>query len=346
MIAWINIVILLASTLLTLIFYIKSVSPAALEKKIGAIAYQKCAQSRLISGIMMLIASANYILYVFYPLPLSLPKTFPWSWWISILIAIGIAIPAGLLWYRGIHDAGKETMTPSKDHTLYKGIYLKIRHPQALGELPYWWVFAFLCHSPFLTLYSFVWIPIFYEMCMAEERDLAVRYGQPYLDYKQQTGAFFPKKYQPRYTMRIFLGLFSLACVAAALVLAVKILFSFDFRIGTIYLVLIAVSSIMIVLSFCTKCSSKRNCAHVFPGLAARLFKDRRPGEYTKSEMMRLVTGLILILGFPQFWLTRDWKLFFCFWILNGIGLVIIVKNICTGCENRFCPFNKAKKIN
>ena len=193
MIAWINIVILFISTLLTLVFYVKSVSPATLEKKQGPSAYQKCATARFISGIMMFIASANYILYVFFPLPIPLPKTFPWSWRISILIAIGIAIPSGWLWYRGMHDAGKETMIPKKEHTLYQGIYLKIRHPQALGELPFWWVFAFLCHSPFLTLYSLVWIPIFYLMCMAEERDLAIRYGQPYLDYKQRTGAFFPK---------------------------------------------------------------------------------------------------------------------------------------------------------
>ena len=196
MIAWINITILLISTLLTMSFYVKSVSPAALEKKQGPIAYQKCAHARLISGMMMFIATANYILYVFYPLPLSLPKTFPWSWWVSILISIGIAIPAGLLWFRGILDAGKETMIPKKEHTLYKGIYLKIRHPQALGELPYWWVFAFLCHSPFLALYSFVWIPIFYQMSIAEERDLAIRYGEAYLEYKKKTSAFFPKKGQ------------------------------------------------------------------------------------------------------------------------------------------------------
>lgn len=142
------------------------------------------------------------------------------------------------------------------------------------------------------------------------------------------------------------LGLFSLGCVAAALVLAAKILFASGFLLGMIYLGLLSISSLAIVLSFCTKCSCKRNCAHVLPGLVTRLFKDRPPGAYTKTEMTMSVFGLLLILGFPQFWLTRDWKLFFCFWILNGIGLLIIVKNICIRCENRFCPFNQSGEMN
>ena len=76
---------------------------------------------------------------------------------------------------------------------MYGGIYEKIRHPQALGELPFWWVIAFLLHSPFLVLYSLVWIPIFVLMCLAEEQDLLLRYGEAYEEYMQRTGRFFPR---------------------------------------------------------------------------------------------------------------------------------------------------------
>jgi protein-S-isoprenylcysteine O-methyltransferase Ste14 len=194
MLAWINFAILIVATLLTLVFYVLSAGPAALEKKIGPRAYQKCARYRMLSGLFMFVASANYVLYVFYPLPISLAQTFPWPWWVSILIALLIAIPSGYLWVRGMQDAGEETMLPKKEHTMYGGIYQKIRHPQAVGELPFWWVFAFLCHSPFLVLYSFVWVPIFVIMCWAEERDLVQRYGKAYQEYRQRTGAFFPKQ--------------------------------------------------------------------------------------------------------------------------------------------------------
>ncbi len=194
MIAWINLVILILSTLLTLIFYVMSVGPSALEKRIGPGAYGRCARYRIIASAFMTLASINYVLYFFFPLPLPLPEHLPWPWWVSALIAIAIAIPSGYMWYLGLRDAGPETMFPGKEHTLYGGIYEKIRHPQALGELPFWWVLAFALHSPFLALYSSVWIPVFLLMVLAEERDLLIRYGQAYQEYRQQTGFLIPKR--------------------------------------------------------------------------------------------------------------------------------------------------------
>ncbi|MBU0511520.1 MAG: hypothetical protein KJ638_07450 [Chloroflexi bacterium] len=194
MIAWLNFAILIISTLLTFYFYVKSAGPAALEKKIGPTAYQKCTRYRILSGILMTLVGINYVVYAFYPLPFSLPLTFPWPWWVSALIAILIAIPAGYPWVRGMKDAGEETMLVKKEHTLYSGIYAKIRHPQAAGEVWYWWVFAFLCNSPFLAIYSFVWLPFFHLMSRAEERDLLIRYGESYRTYMQNTGMYFPKR--------------------------------------------------------------------------------------------------------------------------------------------------------
>jgi len=194
MIAWINVVVLVLSALLVLIFYVKSVRPAALEKKIGPDAYRRCTRCRTVSGVFMIVALASYVLYVFYPLPVGLAATFPWRWWISAVIALVIALPSGWLFYRGVKDAGEETMRPKKEHTLYGGIYEKIRHPQAAGELPFFWVFAFLLHSPFLALISFLWVPIFLVMSLAEEKDLALRYGESYEAYRKRTGFLFPRR--------------------------------------------------------------------------------------------------------------------------------------------------------
>ena len=91
-------------------------------------------------------------------------------------------------------DAKREALVPDKSHTLYKGIYEKIRHPMALGEVPFWWVFAFLINSPFLVVFSFVWLPVWYWWCVAEEKDLVLRYGADYEEYRQRTGMFFPKR--------------------------------------------------------------------------------------------------------------------------------------------------------
>ena len=192
MIAWANFAVLIVSGVLLTVFYVRSVGPAVLEQKIGPSAYAKCARYRRISAVFMFVAAGNYVIYYFYPLPVPLPRTFPWPWWVSAVGALVIAIPAGYLMWRGVKDAGAETMTPKKEHTLYGGIYERIRHPQAAGEVFYWWVIAFLLHSPFLALLSFAWLPVWWLLCWAEERDLVLRYGAAYEAYRQRTGAFIP----------------------------------------------------------------------------------------------------------------------------------------------------------
>lgn len=194
MIAWINFVVLIVSTVLTLYFYVRSAGPAALEKEIGAIAYARCTLYRILASLFMTVAGVNYVIYYFYPLPVPLPRTFPWSWWISGAIAVLIAIPSGFLLWHGMKDAGEESLIVKKEHTLYGGIYETIRHPQALGEMPFWWVLAFLLHSPFLVLFSLIWMPIFAWMCWAEEQDLIIRYGKAYEEYRGRTGFLLPRK--------------------------------------------------------------------------------------------------------------------------------------------------------
>lgn len=194
MIAWINSISLIVSASLFLYFYVKSVGPAALQKKIGEIAYSKCTRYRVIAGVFELVAVVNYSIYFFCPLSVPLPREFPWDWWISASTAVLIAIPGGYLLWRGSKDAGEETIFVKKEHSLYGGIYRKMRHPQAVGEVTFWWVIAFLLNSPFLALFSFIWIPIFYIMCRAEEEDLIIRYGEGYLKYKRNTGFIIPKR--------------------------------------------------------------------------------------------------------------------------------------------------------
>jgi methanethiol S-methyltransferase len=193
MIAWLNLILLIVAMALTLVFYVRSVGPAALEQKIGPSAYEKCARYRFVSGVLMFVEMAGYGVYFFYPLPIPLPRTFPWPWWVSALIGVAIAIPSGYLLFRGTRDAGEETMRPKKEHTLYGGIYERIRHPQAWEAL-LWFTFAFLLHSPFLVLFSIVWLPAEYAMVMAEEPDLILRFGQAYEDYRRRTPAFIPRR--------------------------------------------------------------------------------------------------------------------------------------------------------
>jgi len=49
-----------------LYFYVKSVSSAALEKKIGEIAYAKCKKYWIIASAFEIVSLANYVIYFFY----------------------------------------------------------------------------------------------------------------------------------------------------------------------------------------------------------------------------------------------------------------------------------------
>ncbi|MFW9996113.1 MAG: methyltransferase family protein [Candidatus Odinarchaeota archaeon] len=193
MIEWINVAVMILSSFLFLYFYAKSAGPAALALKIGDRAYKQCGWYRTISGVFEMVVVVNYVLYFFYPLPLPLPENFPWDWWLSILISIVIAIPSLFIMIKGVKDAGRETMIPNKEQELYGGIYTRIRHPQAVGEVALWWVIAFFLHSPFLVLYSFIFLPIFYLMCIAEEKDLIIRHGKAYENYMKEVPRFIPK---------------------------------------------------------------------------------------------------------------------------------------------------------
>lgn len=192
MLAWINLAVLIFASLLFLYFYVLSVSPATREKVVGPIAYALCSRYRIVAGIFETITVINYGIYFFFPLDTPLPTRFPWGWWFSAVLAAAIGIPALALMIIGIRDAGEETMRPKKEHTLYGGIYSKIRHPQAVGEVFTWFVIALLLHSPFLVIFSFVYFPIFLVMCFAEEQDLLWRFGDDYALYLKRTGAFRP----------------------------------------------------------------------------------------------------------------------------------------------------------
>ncbi len=198
MIAKLNFFAYVVLSLLSVVFYVKSVSPAQLEKKIGPTAYERCAKYRLVSGIAMSIALINFILCRSYPITRCLPMRFYWPAWLLMVLAVLIGLPAISLVVIGIQDAGAETMAPRREHQLYsRGIYTHIRHPQAYEAL-LWPALALGLNSPLLLVLSLPWLLLEYIMVMAEEFDLVIRFGDPYLAYHAATPPFIPRELQLR----------------------------------------------------------------------------------------------------------------------------------------------------
>lgn len=191
----VNLVSLLVSSIGFTVFYSLSVRPAHMEITNRKDAYKLAGRYRSVCSLCMGVAFVNFVLYRWFPVqgpPFS--GNFPWPYWISLVLALMLGLPAALLMVVAVRDAGKETLKPDKEHTLYTGIYDTIRHPQAIAELTVWYVCAFALHSPFLTLVAVLYTPIWIMWCFVEEKDLILRYGQSYKEYQKRTGMFIPRR--------------------------------------------------------------------------------------------------------------------------------------------------------
>jgi len=194
LIEWLNLLLMIIIAIVCTYYYVKSVQPAKLEQEIGEIAYEKCERYRLYASVPFFLFFIPYIIYLYYPLPLPIPNELPWDYWISIVLAIVIAIPSFAIMGIGVRAAGVETYKPMKEHKMYGGIYNTIRHPQSIGEVWLGVIIALIFNRTFLLLFSFIWFPIFYYMLIVEERDLIIRYGEAYVEYRNRVGMIFPKR--------------------------------------------------------------------------------------------------------------------------------------------------------
>lgn len=132
-------------------------------------------------------------------------------------------------------------------------------------------------------------------------------------------------------------GVVGLALVLAAMVMGGGVIFSASVLAGLIYLLIFIAGWGVVIYAFCAKCPCKRNCGHILPGLAARLFK-RRPGSYSKIELAAVVVSLLVMVAFPQYWLWQYPALLVVFWVLAAIAGVLSPTIVCKGCNNTFCP--------
>ena len=167
--------------------------PATREEKRGEKAWKECKIYRNVGGIIEFVIIFNCILWVWFPIP-QLNWLVSENFLIGLIIGIIMLIPCSILLVKGIIDAGKETLSPSKETLLYKGIYKYIRHPQTLGEYPMFIAACFIINSLFLVIWSTIFIIISVGITIHyEEKDLVKRFGDSYIEYKKNTGSLFPK---------------------------------------------------------------------------------------------------------------------------------------------------------
>ena len=191
-IAWLNLISLHVSAFLFAYLTTLSVMPVTREEQRGETAWEECARLRSISFAFVGIMILNTILWIWFPVP-------ELSWSLSpdplfgIILGVIIAVPCFGILTVAMRDAGKEMHAPQKGIQLHGGIYKKIRHPGAVGEMPLYVVVALFVNSLFLTVWMILFIFIFTPIHIYyEERDLLKRFGDVYAEYQRTTPAVFP----------------------------------------------------------------------------------------------------------------------------------------------------------
>ncbi|NHJ23648.1 MAG: isoprenylcysteine carboxylmethyltransferase family protein [Candidatus Lokiarchaeota archaeon] len=191
--ALLNFLFLNISAILSFIIYTLSVRPASREKRIGQRAYKEGKILRVVSDILWLMLLINLFLWKFVPIS-------ELNWKIitddslAVVISIIIAIPFVIIIFKSIMVAGKETIKPSEETKLYGGIYKHIRHPQIAGSIPLFIIICLGINSLFLLIwFSVLMVLIIPIVIYYEEKDLILRFGDEYINYKKRTGAIFPK---------------------------------------------------------------------------------------------------------------------------------------------------------
>ena len=191
-ISWLNLISLHVSGFLFAYLTTLSVMPVTREEQRGEKAWEECAKLRSISFLFAGIMVLNTILWIWFPV-LELTWVLSPDPLFGIILGVIIAVPCLAILRVAMRDAGKEMHAPQKGIQLHGGIYRKIRHPGAVGEMPLYVVVALFVNSIFLTFWMTIYILIFTPIHIYyEEKDLLKRFGDIYAEYQKTTPAVFP----------------------------------------------------------------------------------------------------------------------------------------------------------
>lgn len=136
------------------------------------------------------------------------------------------------------------------------------------------------------------------------------------------------------------------ALMLAYLALGMSVVLSYSVPVGVLYVVLIALSFILVAYSWCAKCPCRlRSCTHIWLGRLTKVLPQREPGPYTFWDSIGAfvyITGLHLL---PQPKLWQNKALFVLFWVLALATFLVGPLYACKLCEHRHCPMNRKEKV-
>ena len=109
------------------------------------------------------------------------------------------------------------------------------------------------------------------------------------------------------------------------------------------YLLVSALTVLLITAVFCSRCPVKGSCVHLLPGLIARIWPERT-GSYSKGELVLTAVLFAAIILPPQQYILSNPGLFPVFWILISTAIILTYSILCPQCGHRHCPMCRRKK--
>lgn len=142
-----------------------------------------------------------------------------------------------------------------------------------------------------------------------------------------------------------FHGIVSISLLGISFLIGLFAVLTTSITMGLIYLFLIVSLFLVIVYSYCCKCSCREHsCGHVLPGKITKYLPKRKQSKYTTLDILSVLVSFLIMVIFPQFWLFKNLLLLLAFWSLLIIAIMEILLLVCTVCKNEKCALCKANK--
>ena len=165
------------------------------KEKYKELAYRKAFAHYAMPGLAFIMAAIAHAAYMNGPFV-------PQGWWTVIFFALGwlMLCTGAILWIRSIFAFGADNLAllyvyhPEEGHIVNSGIYGILRHPIYASILRVSIGLALLNGNANAIAFAIL-VPLGLAswIRLVEEKELIERFGEPYLDYRKRTPAFWSR---------------------------------------------------------------------------------------------------------------------------------------------------------
>jgi hypothetical protein len=141
--------------------------------------------------------------------------------------------------------------------------------------------------------------------------------------------------------MKVHHGLTSIILVLTVFGMCLAVLAVKSLALTIIYFLFLTAGLLVIIYSYCAKCSVKDNCSHIIVGKFTRFVPSRKVEPYTRTDFISIGLSFILLYAVSFFVLWNYKTLTFTAVLLLFLTAAEIKVKVCPVCKNTYCPINK-----